>query len=387
MKDKQNVVFDNKTEYSKDIDDLLYLLTSAVNSRSPGLAQISKMNVDLIYNLASYHSVVAIVAFALECAIDLPHKYDQAKKKAIRKQALFDTERNKIFSYFSKEGIWYMPLKGVVIKEYYPKFGMREMVDNDVLCDPNHMEDVKVIMEDLGFHCDLFGVDNQDVYSKDILCFEVHNSLFQADKYSDFSEYYKDIKTKLICDQNNSYEYRFKTEDLYIYLTAHEYKHYSRGGTGLRSLLDTYLFLKHYKAQMDWCYVNGELEKLKLTEFEKMNRQLSEKVFSEIPLSNEEKQLLMYYVSSGAHGTEEHRVDNRISSELSENDSKISKQRYITNRVFLRGEELKSKHPFVYQHKVLLPFFYVYRLFNALFTRPKKVWEEFWSVVHFNNNK
>ena len=221
------------------------------------------------------------------------------------------------------------------------------------------------------------------MYSKDILCFEFHNSLFQADKYSDFSEYYKDIKTRLICDQNNPFEYRLKTEDLYIYLTVHEYKHYSRGGTGLRSLLDTYLFLKHYKAQMDWCYVNGELEKLKLTEFEKMNRQLSEKVFSEIPLSNEEKQLLMYYVSSGAHGTEEHRVSNRISSELSESNSKTTKQRYITNRVFLRGEELKSKHPFAYQHKVLLPFFYVYRLFKALFTRPKKVWAEFKSVVHF----
>ena len=365
MKDKHNVIIDNKTEYSKNTDDLLYLLTCAVNSKNPELARISKMNLDQIYKLASYHSVVAIIAYALESAIELPHKYDQAKKKTIRKQALFDTERNKILSCFSRERIWYMPLKGVVIKDYYPKYGMREMVDNDILCDPDRMEDVKNILEGLGFHCDLFGVDNQDVYSKDILCFEVHNSLFQADKYSDFSEYYKDIKTKLICDQNNSYEYRFKTEDLYIYLTAHEYKHYFRGGIGLRSLLDTYLFLIRHEEQIDWCYVNGELDKLKLTEFEKMNRQLSEKIFSEIPLSNEEKQLLMYYVSSGTHGTEEHRVDNRISSELSENDSKISKQRYITNRVFLRGEELKSKHPFVYQHKVLLPFFYVNRLFNV----------------------
>ena len=381
MNAKQNVIFENKTEYSKDIDDLLYLLTCAVNSRNPELARISKMNLDQIYYLASYHSVVAITAYALESVID------QAKKKAIRKQALFDTERNKILSCLSREMIWYMPLKGVVIKEYYPKFGMREMVDNDVLCDPNHMEDVKVIMEDLGFHCDLFGVDNQDVYSKDILCYEFHNSLFQADKYSDFSEYYKDIKTRLIRDLNNPYEYRFKTEDLYIYLTAHEYKHYSRGGTGLRSLLDTYVFLKRHKDQMDWRYVNGELEKLNLTEFEKMNRQLSEKAFSRISLSDEEKQQLMYYVTSGAHGTGENMVNNRILSELSEDDSKASKQRYITNRVFLHGEELKSKHPFVYQYKVLLPFFYVYRFFKAFFTRPKKVWAEFWSVVHFTNNK
>ena len=351
------------------------------------MSQISEMNLDQIYYLASYHSVVAITAYALESVIELPHKFDQAKKKAIRKQALFDTERNKILSCLSREMIWYMPLKGVVIKEYYPKFGMREMVDNDILCDPDRMEDVKSILEGLGFHCDLFGVDNQDVYSKDILCFEVHNSLFQTDKYSDFSEYYKDIKTKLICDQNNSYEYRFKTEDLYIYLTAHEYKHYSRGGTGLRSLLDTYLFLKRNKEQMDWRYVNGELEKLKLTEFEKMNRHLSEKVFSRISLNDEEKQQLMYYVTSGAHGTGENMVNNRILSELSEDDSKASKQRYITNRVFLHGEELKSKHPFVYQHKVLLPFFYVYRFFKALFTRPKKVWAEFLSVVHFKNNK
>lgn len=378
----QSVILDRETEYSQEMGDLLYLSACAVNQIAPDANRVSHMDLNAVYRLASFHSVVPLVSFALEQVIELPQAYDQAKKKAIRKLALFDIERSKILSALAKKKIWYLPLKGIVIKDYYPKFGMREMVDNDLLCDPDRMQDVKTIMEGLGFHCDLFGVDNQDVYSKDVLCFEIHSSLFQDDKYSLFSEYYQDVKAKLTHEEDNPFAYRFNAEDLYIFIIAHEYKHYSRGGVGIRSLLDTCVFLQRHSELLDWSYIDGELQKLFLTDFEKMNRELAKKAFSGQSLNEEEKQQLMYYLSSGAHGTTDHRMHNRVSNALS-GDDENAKGKYIRDRIFLRGEELKRKHPFVYRHKILLPFFDVFRLFRAAFTKPKKTWSELKHVLKF----
>ena len=113
-----------------------------------------------------------------------------------------------------------------------------------------------------------------------------------------------------------------------------------------------------------------------------MNRELAEKAFSGTVLNEEEKQQLMYYLSSGAHGTADHMMHNRVSNALS-GDDENAKGRYIRNRIFLRGDELKRKHPFVYRHKILMPFFDIYRLFAAIIKRPKKTWMELKRVLDF----
>ena len=112
----------NNIPYTKDIDDFIYLLSCALNSYAPDLERVNGMNLDYVYQLASLHSLVAMVAFALDQVINLPTKYEKKKKKAIRKIALFDIERSNIYDQLSKEKIWHMSLKGIILKDYYPKF-------------------------------------------------------------------------------------------------------------------------------------------------------------------------------------------------------------------------------------------------------------------------
>lgn len=369
------------TKQPNAISDLLYLAACAVNNKVPNNSRVDNMDLDLVYNLASFHSIVSLVAFSLEQVIELPHKYDQDKKKAIRKLALFDIERIKLFAKFNQEKIWYMPLKGIILKDYYPKSGMREMADNDILCDSTRMDDVKLIMEGLGYTCEQFGWTH-DVYSQAFLSFEFHRTLFHEMEYEQFYKYYKTIKDRLIrC--GDSFEYRFKPEDFYVYIIAHEYKHYISGGTGLRSLLDTYVFLKRYEEKLDWDYLHQELKALSLCEFEKMNRTLSEKIFSGETLNDEEKRLFMYYLSSGVHGSEEHIWRNNLCQELSGDDSKNAKRKYLRYRLFHQGESLKERYPFVYRHKILIPGLYVYRFVKAVITKPKEIWTEFKHVKQF----
>ena len=384
---KNGHVLEKNTPYTKEIDDLIYLLSCAVNETKPDAECVEKMNLDTVYRLAKFHTVVSLTAFALGEVIELPEAFEQAKKKAIRKLALFDIERNQLYAQLDKEKIWHMSLKGIILKDYYPKFGMREMSDNDILCDDGRMEDVRRIMESLGFQCTVYEERVDDTYTKSPLVFEMHRFLFDERESDAFYLYYKDIKEKLVQDDKNEYEFRFTPEDFYVYMVAHEYKHYILGGTGLRSLLDIYVYLKRWNNELDQQYITRELERLNIKEYENKTRTLADAVFSDAPISEAERENLMYYVSSGTFGTSEHAMTNRIARNLSGDDSDQSKQKYLKSRLFLSREAIKNQYPFFYKHKILIPVLHLYRLMKAVFVKPKKVLHEFKSVKEFDYSK
>ena len=71
-----------------------------------------------------------------------------------------------------------------------------------------------------------------------VLNFELHTTLFGSDHDETLYRYYADTKRLLRKDEDNNYGFHFSNEDFYVYMTAHEWKHYNGGGTGIRSLLD-----------------------------------------------------------------------------------------------------------------------------------------------------
>lgn len=170
--------------YTKEIDDLIYLLSCAVNETKPDSKRVDNMDLDAVYRLASFHSVISLTAFALEETIDLP--------------TVFDIERSRIYTQLDKKKIWHMSLKGIILKDYFPKLGMREMSDNGILCDDCHMADVRRIMENLGFQCKVYGERVDDTYTKSPMAFEMHRFLFDERESETFYLYYKDIKEKLL---------------------------------------------------------------------------------------------------------------------------------------------------------------------------------------------
>ena len=202
-----------------------------------------------------------------------------------------------------------MPLKGSLLKDLYPKLGMRQMSDNDILCDSGRMKDIYDILTENGFRCVHFGKDNDDAYFKDpVYNFEMHRSLFREEHIGVLYDYFKDVKERLIKDDGNDFGYHFRNEDFYLYMIAHEYKHYTFVGTGVRSLVDTYVFLRKFSSSLDWEYINAELAKLGVADFERSNRELALKVFSMKQLTKEDRKELEYYAMSGTYGKKENRV-------------------------------------------------------------------------------
>lgn len=369
------------------IEKMIYLISCALNHVIPETKEIENINLSALFQLAKMHSLSSIVAMSLESAniltdSKIAHIWKEEKNKAIRKNMLLDAERDQIFYEMEKAGIWYMPLKGAVLKDYYPQYGMRQMADNDILYDDARQEDVMNIFLQRDYIVKSVGKGVHDVYMKEpVYNFEMHTSLFAESFNEQWAKYYKSIKQKLCLDQGKQYGYHFTDEDFYIYITAHAYKHYSHSGTGLRTLVDTYVFHHKKKDSLNKEYIKNELEKLGLVKFEKENRRLAEKlfysanVFSIQRLTAQEQQQLFYYCYSGTYGNTQTRVENNLKSLQTDKKaiSFITKFKYCCIRLFPGRKWCKTSYPFFYHHPYLLPVFWVYRVIRALLLRGKNI--------------
>lgn len=362
-----------KNNVSTAAGDLIYLVSCAVNCETPGKKICDEMDLKEVFALARRHSLTAAAAYALESAGIHSLDFREEKYKAVRRSSFLDIERVKVLAELEKHNIWYLPLKGIVLKGYYPKTVMREMSDNDILFDDEKCAEVKDIMEALGFECTQYGVSNHDVYEKPLhLDFEMHKTLFDDSDERELSVYFKDIKKKLIKDAGNRCGYQMKDEDFYIFLICHLYKHYALCGTGLRSLLDIYVFNKRFADKLDRTYLCEEFNKIRLLEFERGISKLADKTFSFQTLTERELNELQFFIDSNTHGT----LDNLMMQELKNDDSASAKQKYVLKRVFPSHNSLKRSHPFVYRHKAIYPFFLLYRPFRGLIMNRKLVFSE-----------
>lgn len=355
------------TAQSQVVKDLAYLVSCAVNSRKPEKERIDSMDVDAVLKLASRHSLAAATAMALESAGYKTKETEIRIISAVRRAAYFEAEWETIKKKLEEAEIWYLPLKGMILKDFYPQYGMREMADYDILFDASRQENVRTIMEGLGYTAEEYGKSNHDTYHKQpVLNFEMHSSLFNhthRDYANIYSYYLNSTEEKLLGD---GYEKYFSNEDFYLHLVAHEYKHYCLAGTGLRSLLDIYVFLQHYET-LNLEYIEEEAIKMGCSEYERINRNLALQLFGEREMTAEGEEMLTYIVSSGTYGTPKQLAQNKMTRKG------WGKARYMLSRFLVPFSKKNSdydwysrKYPTFYKHKVLLPILPIYRTISAI---------------------
>lgn len=356
----------------------LYLLMCGVEGKLPSSELLREMNMEDVYQISVYHTLSAMTYMVLEKGQDILEgeifkNWKKEKDKAIRKNILLDRERERIFAFMEEQGIWHMPLKGIILKEMYPAFGMRQMADNDILYDSNFQKPLCIWMKEQGYKVISCGRGNHDVYEKKpVYNYEMHTALYGGEHNPVWMTYYENIKEKLIADKKKKYSFHFTDEDFYIYIITHIYKHFAGSGTGIRSLLDVYIYLQAKEAIMNWDYINEELKKVQVSDFEGKVRHLSQKVFSKElqKLTKKEEELLKYFLYSGTYGTLENHVQHRL------DQFETDKKGYIIKRLVPDEEFYKNYVPFVYQHKWSRPFFIIFRLVRGLFRKDRRIMKE-----------
>lgn len=372
-------------------EQLLYLMACALQGVSAREEILADADLKQLLIMARKHSVASMVCMALEKTAIFANADEAAKKqwlevknKAVRKNMLLDAERKAILHELEIQGIWYMPLKGSILKDWYPKPGMREMADNDILFDPAGRKQVREIFQNRGYKTVSFRKLNHDEYEKTpIYNFEMHVSLFHG-MYKELAEQYENVKKRLLPVDGTAYQFAFTPEDFYVFALAHAHKHYSHSGTGVRTLADLYVMDRHLGDIMDRDEVEQKLTQLGIAEYEQHSRVLAEKLFSavrplaEIELTEDEKEMLLYYCDATTYGTVGNSVNNRL-HELQEGSEDITlwtKLKYCGVRLFPGREFCKYAYPFVYKHPWTMPFFWVWRIVDKGITHRRKVKQE-----------
>lgn len=372
----------NDIPISDVVKDTLYLAVCALRQEEPDAARVGRMELQKVYRMSKFHSIEAMTYMALEKMAYCPfvdsetgREWKKAKERAIRKTMLLDAERGQILAELERLGIWYMPLKGSILKDYYPRYGMRQMGDNDILYDTDRQEDVVTLMKERGYTVKCIDKNNQDDFLKlPVYNFEMHSVLYAKKSNAAWYAYYRGIKDRLLRDGQSQYGYRFTDEDFYLYMTAHAYKHYSVEGTGLRALTDTYAYLSKKEGTLDWRYVESEAKKLGIEAFEQNLRELSRKLFdklssfADVLLTPEEQTMLADLAGAGVYGTKEKYVE-RKKQEYRMGETQLNfwgKLRYLGRRLFPDMAWFEKREPFFARHKILIPFFLVYRMFRHI---------------------
>jgi len=176
------------------------------------------------------------------------------------------SEYERLIKCFEQQGIEYLPLKGIILKEIYPKSSMRTMSDIDILIKTEQYSMIEKILVDLGYTPE--EESNHELpWSKKPIFLELHKRListYNKDFYRYFGEGWDFAKPS----QSAPGRYGMSVEDVFIYLFTHLVKHYRSGGIGVKHMTDLWVYLKKYP-DMNQEYINNALNKMKLLKFYK----------------------------------------------------------------------------------------------------------------------
>lgn len=343
---------------------LFDLLRSAFRGTalSQGIPQLTpEVFWDLLL-LSRKHNIEHLLVYGLQCNTLISEENIQLSnivfEAAYRcEQLCFELEQ--LCDALEFAGIPFMPLKGAVLRKYYPEPWMRTSCDIDVLVHKDDVEkSVSVLLDKCGCTCYKKGSHDVALITPSAIRIELHYTLIE-DRISESSsavlERVWDFAT--VC-KGSCCRYEMNDELFYFYHIAHMAKHFENGGCGIRPFADIW-FLKNTKGlNSEIC--NALLVQGKLLDFARAAEKLSDVWFDDAEPDEVSLQMEKYVLDGGVYGS----TENRISVQQ---HKKHGKAGYLISKIFMPYDEIKYIYPILKKHRWLTPFIEVLRWLNLMF--------------------
>ena len=328
-----------KQQYIAYID----LLASVINGEEP--PQLPKnFDWDYFCGYAQRNSVANILAYSVDKVIVKPSEtvanvLENDRRYHIIKETSQIVDIEKVIEQCEKCGIKNALLKGYFMKQFYPRSDFRTMSDIDILTEKKNFKKIEKIFTDMEFQKRDLINSTEIHFTKGLLYCEVHSDLNEL-----LGTYYDDVWERVVLRDGYSYSYRMKPEDFYIYMVYHTAKHFTYGGIGIRMVMDAYVCLNTFK-DLDFDYIESELKKLELVDFEKSFRELALNWFSNNKTEiNEFGEFILYCSTFGKREVYFYQDNNR------------TERFYWLKQVFIPYGRLKSRYSYLKKLPFLLPF-------------------------------
>ena len=283
---------------------------------------------------------------------------------------------------FSEQNIKFMPMKGSILKYVYPSTELRQSGDLDIyFCDEDSLK-IKEIMTRLGFTVIEYGKNrmHDEYVINDIVFVEMHRALI-TEHYTEWYGLCREIEDSISSD--GGCKMVLSDEYYYLYMIIHMAKHMKYGGIGVRFILDIWVYLRKYNDSLDWEFINEKLSGANLLRFEQITKKLSNIWFESEKYDVVTSELSDYIAANGVFGTSEHYKTSEYA--MNYGDKKITLAdkiiRYIKS-AFAPYSQMTGYYPILKKYKILLPFCWIYRIFDVCFNKRERFKELY---TYYNN--
>lgn len=312
-----------------------------------------------LYSLAERHDLAYVVLSSLhKCGL----KNDDALYSKLNQKAIISVYRNEQIKYafdqicniFKQASVPYIPLKGSVIRTYYPQENMRTSCDIDILVKEEYLETAIDALVQKGFRCGDRNYHDVPLFSKANVHLELHFNI--QENIDKLDVVLKDAWRYAQLTDCSRYKF---TDDFFVFhIFAHMSYHFVSGGCGIKSLMDIWI-MKH-KMGITYEFAEELLKKADIYRFAAEISKLTEICFSGEPKDEFSDTILSYIFSGGVYGTPE----NKIAVKKSKSKNTLM---YALQRLFPPYKNMTILYPILHKLPFLLPACRIARLCKMLF--------------------
>ena len=322
-----------------------------------------------LFKLSKRHDLSHLIGDALDKNGLLPDE-SEAKKRFLqeRNMAVYRYEQmqyefEQICDTLEKAKIPFIPLKGSIIRSFYPEPWMRTSCDIDILVNKSLVTvAIEILKGELQYQTsEVETLHDVSLYAPSGVHLELHHDLVEDDCAQNASDILHGVWENVI--ESPLCQKSMVDEMFYFYHIAHMAKHFEIGGCGVRPFLDSYLLLHHAQYRTESCC--QLLQKGGLLTFAHAVEETADVWFSGIPETQLSKDIREYILYAGMYAD----IENRIAVQQIKMGSCFH---YWWTRIFLPYEQLKLQYPNLQKHKILLPFYQVKRWCRLLFGKDSK---------------
>lgn len=320
------------------------------------LQTIAPEKLQKLIMLAKFHDLTSVVgATILQYDLVPPGEAYASVQKDVCKQAALCEKMNYELEWVRQTletaNIPFIPLKGAVVRQYYPEPWMRSSCDIDILIHKEMLQNTVDLLVEKGcsIYCDEKQHDVSLITPGRVhleLHFRLLESIGRIDSVLD--------RVWAYCQpaEGMKYEFRQSGEFLLFHLLSHMAYHLKYGGCGIRSFVDIWLL------QRKMTYDEAELVNLcreaGLEKFYRTVQHLVDVWFDGKEHTAVTQRLEQFIISGGTFGN----ADNRI---LIDQAKAGSRKKRLMKRIFMPYEGLKTQYPVLKKRKWLMPVFQVVR--------------------------
>lgn len=300
------------------------------------------------------HDVVHLLVMGLK-KNGLLSAQDDAEKfifKAVYRFERLQYEYTTLCEALEKAKIPFLPLKGAVLRAYYPEAWMRTSCDIDILVHREHLEHaISYLQKHYKYVEKERATHDVSLFSPMGIHVELHFDLVEEGRANNAIEVLRTVWDNVNLCENSEYRYEMTDAFFYFYHIAHMAKHFENGGCGIRPFIDLWLLQKNAGEKTQ--EREELLKKGDLLRFAKSAQSLSKLWFSQGAPDETLLQMQSFVLRGGSFGT----TDNRVAAQQKDN----GRMGYLMSRVFVPYERLVRYYPVLKKHRWLMPVMQVRR--------------------------